>query len=521
MKVTAGKVISAGVGIRKGKKDTPVHLSRSGPYLQEIQFARRIHVVMYDTEYRRGWLVDGASALLHLTRCRLSHPNSYQDFRISDFCHARSGDGADAALFALQNDKNRKLKLFEERETWEEITVTDGRPVHEYKTRVKPWCFEDLVRQTWNILEQIHDHQIRLSSDLGVGLRATNRERLEGFGFMDIVDEEVPLKPRVAYLKPSGRGWVDLIRIINAITLFGSGYGELIQSTRKGSSQFCQYWKTVPEGADYLTAMISTLSGICRKYGNLQANPLELAQGIYWHKADKLFEPCDCEKIFRRSYCDRLQVLLPVSMGRKRNPNAFETKRGAVIFGHKEKYSWAWPNAGSSSKGYSKAYDSGRVSKNSSRERAVNIPGRAISRTRSTGFSSAGGREMSQEKAVGSRQAAYSATGSSFSQQRPVKSYQSNNSAIGIPSRAISQQRSENSIRGIPNRTISRTRSVNSRPSDRHRTRYHRVGPNNKISHIVYTHQGRRKVKFRKYRLRGWVRKLLSKVLKLDADNEF
>lgn len=344
--ILVGKYIVGGATFRKGIKDTPIHLKRSGPYAQEIHFARSIHVVLYDTKDRRGWLVDGASALLHLTRSQLSSPGYCENVKLSDFHHADLQGGADAAVATLIDLSNRRLVISEEIETWEEITIEGEIEKHETKKQMKNWCFEDLVRQTWGILEQIHDHQSRLLASPGIGLRGTDREKLEGFGFMDIVCGENPLRPRVTTLKPSGRGWVDFIRSVRAITLLGRGFGELIRPTEEVSNQLCRSWKSVPKDQDYLTASISTLEKICEKYGDSEANPLELVQGIYWHKADKLFEACDCKSGKKSIKCDRVQVLLPPSLGFKRHPHPFETQQGAVIFGRSEKFSWHWPNFG-------------------------------------------------------------------------------------------------------------------------------------------------------------------------------
>lgn len=345
--ISLGKFIVGGANFRKGNKDTRINLERSGPYVQELDFARSMHVVLYDTKDRRGWLVDGASALLHLTRSQLSFPGFCANVKLSEFHHADLQGGADAAMEALKDPGNRQLVIADETERWEEITTSEnGSETREKKEKKTEWCFEHLVRQTWSILEQIRDHQSRLLASPGIGLRGTDREKLEGFGFRDIVQGEGPLRPRVATLEPSGRGWVDFIKEVGAITLLGHSFGELIRPTEEVSNQLCIHWKRVPRNQDYLTTRVSTLESICEKYGDSEANPLELAQGIYWHKADKLFEACDCDSARKSTKCDRVQVLLPPSLGSKRHPHPFKYQEGAVIFGRSKKYSLHWPNTG-------------------------------------------------------------------------------------------------------------------------------------------------------------------------------
>ncbi|MCJ1466973.1 hypothetical protein MMC07_005595 [Pseudocyphellaria aurata] len=346
--ISAGKYISGGARFQKGNKDTPIHLQRSGPYEQDVEFARGIHVVLYDIEDCRGWLVDGASALLHLTRSQLSCLSYCAKVKLSGFHHADLQGGADAAMAVLMDPGNRQLVITEEIDTWEEETTSErgGIEKHETKKKITNWCFEKLVRQTWSILEQIHDHQIRLLASPGIGLRGTDRDKLEGFGFQDIVMGENPLRPRVAILKSSGRGWVDFIKGVCAITLLGRGFGELIRPTDAESDNLCSHWKRMPKTQDYLATRISTLRNICERYGNSEAKPLELVDGIYWHKAGKLFEACDCKSSGKDTKCDRVQVLSPPSFGSKTHPDPFKNQEGAVIFGRSEKYSLHWPKVG-------------------------------------------------------------------------------------------------------------------------------------------------------------------------------
>ncbi|KAG0645258.1 hypothetical protein D0Z07_8889 [Hyphodiscus hymeniophilus] len=235
--IVAGNYINGGTSFTKGNQDVPVHLSHSRtPYFVKVHHAGNINVVLYDVQDRRGWMVDGASALLHLTRTQLtSSPYSDSEvLKIEEFDHANPRDGSSAAKKTLLSPKNRGLLLSED------------------------WTYQDLVESTYHILEQIQD----------------NQGHCEGQNI---------LYPRVATLKASGRGWVDLIRSINAITLIGKGFGEIIRPAQD-SNKLCSYWSHVPTGRDYLVACISTLKEIAYQHGDCESDPLELADGIYWHK---------------------------------------------------------------------------------------------------------------------------------------------------------------------------------------------------------------------------------------------
>ncbi|RFU26150.1 hypothetical protein B7463_g10188, partial [Scytalidium lignicola] len=316
--ISGGKIINAGITFARGTKDTPLYLSRSGTYEQEIHHAKGMNVILYDMRDRRGWLIDGASALLHVTYTQL---NVVWDHKIDlqQFQYAEPENGASAASMALLDQRNRNMVISEDTESWEEVTTTIGDP------------------------------RKGLTSS-GTNLRFTDREKLEGFAFMDIVDGPGIIRPRVAILKPSGRGWVDFSRSIHAITLLGKGFGELIRPV-ENSNRLCKSWQHVPIGNDYLIACITKLKEICRRGGDADAVPLELSQGIYWHKAHLIFESCSCKDNHTGSVCDRVQVLLPPSLGPKMNPLPFNYLDGAVIFGRSRRLKWSWPNKGHPTQG--------------------------------------------------------------------------------------------------------------------------------------------------------------------------
>ena len=147
--IVAGQFVTGGASFVRGTQDTPIYISRGGgPYAQEVHFARNMKVVLYDTKDRRGWLVDGASALLHLTRTQLaSSPYSDNDlFRIEDFNHADPNNGILAAKKALMDPKNRNMLIFEDVATSTQLKTSSGIEGSEEVQKIaKPWTYEDLV----------------------------------------------------------------------------------------------------------------------------------------------------------------------------------------------------------------------------------------------------------------------------------------------------------------------------------------------------------------------------------------
>jgi len=192
LSISGGLYITAGTSFVKGNKDTPLHLSHTPSYRRQIDYTRNLNVVLYDVQDRVGWLVDGTSALLHISRTQLSSKTFVNSkyFKISDFHHADPADGVDASYNALTDVRNLDLALYDEIiETWEEETTDDkGHTTTVKKSKKKKWSFQQLVEDNWHIIEQILDYQSKLSAAPGIGIRGTCRDKLEGFGFMDIVE---------------------------------------------------------------------------------------------------------------------------------------------------------------------------------------------------------------------------------------------------------------------------------------------------------------------------------------------
>ncbi|KAF2194583.1 hypothetical protein K469DRAFT_686592 [Zopfia rhizophila CBS 207.26] len=327
----------------------------SGGKIINIYFARSRYVVFYDTGDHRAWLINGADAMLRMVRASLDYARTELHEEGDDFLF-KAGDlqEAESAVKVLKNRHNMDLAIYRcEDETWdEETTDAAGNTTKVTKRKETKVRFQDRVKDMYNVLEQIYDHQAKLSGP-GMPLKTTPRQKLEGFDLMHIIVGEHPVIPRMTELKPSGRGWVDFSRSIQAITLFGCGFGDLIEPVQ-GPKMPCKHWITVPKGQDFLAAHVSDLREMMKRKGDVAATPMKLADGIYWHKAGKLFEPCECERQpLKRALgplrwptkCDRVQVLLPPSLGHKKHPGSLESN-GAVIFGRSERYKWIFPERG-------------------------------------------------------------------------------------------------------------------------------------------------------------------------------
>lgn len=340
-----------------GHKEKPVHVSRDG-YVLKLQWITQKFVVLWDEDDKRGWLVNGISALLHLLRASLEHNRTDKFksaflFKSEKMEEASDPYTADSAIEVLLNTKNRELEIYLEKgEIYDEETRRKGTPPEEVSKKKKTYLrLEDRVEHFYDILEKIIDHQVDVAGQDGVKLELRARKHLEGWDFKDLATGRDPFYPRVATLQTFGKGWVDFARAIHAITLFGRGFGEIMQPADTRNS--CTRWAKLPMRRYYLAACISDLKEIMDVHGDQKKNPMKLCDKIIWHNPDKIFEPCQCMGKTQGKHSDLAQVLLPWKFRNifpKKNLVQLED-RGAVIFGHNVNLNWYWKDTGDPVKG--------------------------------------------------------------------------------------------------------------------------------------------------------------------------
>ncbi|KAI9685935.1 MAG: hypothetical protein M1822_004213 [Bathelium mastoideum] len=362
--ISGGKLITGGMTFAIAVKDVPPHLIRDG-YIPKLRWIATKYVVLWDDADKRGWLVNGTSALLHLVRAWLEH-SSRDDFSYSFLFDSSKMKDANkhkpnSAPQILSDEDNLDLKVhldrierFEEEEVKQEGSDT-GQESKTSKKKRSYYLFQNLVEQHFEILEKIMEHHTQVAGQNGLLLKARIRKRLEGWDFVDLATNHDPY-PRVATLNALGYGWVDFIRSIDAITLFGRGFGDIIRPIEFNG--MCTHWKSLPRNKSYLAASVFDLKNIIKKFGDKWANPPKPVHDLLWHCPEALVAPCPCQQSgvrpkFRRavkfkSHHDPVQVFWPT---RKRllfpirGPGELEDD-GAVVFGHSITWGYHWREDG-------------------------------------------------------------------------------------------------------------------------------------------------------------------------------
>ncbi|OAQ67740.2 Pfs domain-containing protein [Pochonia chlamydosporia 170] len=327
--VSAGRLIQGGPAFSIGNKDMPARVSRGG-YIPGLEWISTKFVLLWDEDDKRGWLMNGASALLHVLRASLEYTGKGK-FRSALLCSGEDLEDsprpftADAAVDVLINPLNLGLKLYRE---------GDGHIL-----------LQSLVERFYNVMEKMIDHQMDIAGRCGRNLSETPRGYLEGWDFEDLAKKRDPLYPCVANLTAAGRGWVDFTRSIHAVTLIGRGFGDIIQPA---GPNVCEKWAKLPKQQYYISSLVSDLAEVMRVHGNCAADHFRLSDDLIWHTPTTIFTICQCKEGLGGNHCEPVQTIFPLSLSTRLPPrkHPIPNGHGAVIFGHNSHFSWVWGDSG-------------------------------------------------------------------------------------------------------------------------------------------------------------------------------
>lgn len=320
--LTLGHLITGGTPFSEGRKD--IRLRRNS-YIVRMKWISQKFVILWDIEDKRGWLVNGASALLHLVRASLAQDifdNKFGPlclFSTKEFQEASRLHRTDAALEVLLNPNNLKAKIYPEEDGFIR--------------------FKAYVEDFSDLLEKMLDYQSRVVN------QNIPRSLLEGWDFNDLTTGRDPIYPREAFLNPEALSWVDFTRSVHAITLFGRSFGEVIQPARAG----CSAWAKVPCGRSYLAASATDLYKIMESDGDPYSVPMRLTHDILWYTSKETFAQCQCSSgADDDTHCDIAQVLLPSRLQHELSGTCSQlpSKNGAIIFGYNNTHRWFWGDTG-------------------------------------------------------------------------------------------------------------------------------------------------------------------------------
>ncbi|KAJ0421353.1 hypothetical protein BJY00DRAFT_111456 [Aspergillus carlsbadensis] len=334
--ISQGRLIKSDQKPALGKRDISPLVTR-GTLRAKLEALSKRYVVLWDVGSKRGWLVNGPSALLHLLRASL-RSNQVDDlsfaflFDPATFEEAKAPYTVSAALQVLMNPKNLDLALYED--------DSEGCPKPNY------YRVRDRLNDLYEVVEKMLDYQIMICGKDGVKLRGVPRRDLEGWDFKDIATKEDPIYPRLAKLKTTGKSWVDFVRATQAVVLFGRDFGDLVEPS--ATTDLCSHWKSLPCDRYYLAACMGDLKRIFDRSGHL----LSMHSGptsFVWHPSEPTFSPSCRHNEEEDLPCEPARTVWRESTSLWKLENT--TYSGAVIFGHSSQSEWIWRDTGEPERG--------------------------------------------------------------------------------------------------------------------------------------------------------------------------
>ncbi|CAN9286913.1 unnamed protein product [Alternaria alternata] len=293
--IEGGMYVIGGLNARINQREQPIISGEARDFSQVLGWLSEQFVNFYDVTDRRAWLVDGASALLHLVRISLqldeTDPDSPYDW-VFDKSQLKENwidrGGRAAAIRTLKDWENRALNVY-----IKDRSFGNGQPVDTYST------FGNRVDKILHTLELIIEARTRVAAEGGTRVNQSldTRKSIVGFDILDLVKSRPQFVSHIERFSSGENGWVDLLPNIGVLTVFGKGFGDLIRPSN--ADAMCEEWRSVPKGGNHLTSSISTLALLYKeKLQQLEPGrePGVLTRKFDWVSPCRPFDSCRCLK---------------------------------------------------------------------------------------------------------------------------------------------------------------------------------------------------------------------------------
>ncbi|KAJ0116720.1 hypothetical protein J7T55_009870 [Diaporthe amygdali] len=235
--------------------------------------------VLWDTKYRRGWLVNGHVAALHLLRAYLKNISQAKDFDFSRLDHSLYSPSAAHELLSdrdyMKTPLPRVVKAVKEKSE-------HGEPSND-QAGVDKKLLGEVLNGFYGILlkmaesTEAMDANGRLSDCFHKFKRTRKDVSVNGWDFQRIYCGN---KAEVCVNKFDKEPvWLSFVRgslgssRSGAAFLFGSNFGEIMKSD---DSHCCPYFESLPAGQDYLAVSMHTIYWLVEK-GSSHDKPEESA----------------------------------------------------------------------------------------------------------------------------------------------------------------------------------------------------------------------------------------------------
>lgn len=263
-----------------------------------LDIIKKYSFVLWDESHQRGWLLDGATAALHLVRGRLYKKQALAgDVDFSSLWHIDETKPS-SAFDVLDDPENHRKPLWDEewRSTEKEKRARklDDQPQTEQTTVTLGlfilWTLQDMERMV-DVQKVIDIYGSLLGAIRSKLLKCTATSSIKGWDYYELITgPEAPLHAT----KIKDLGWLALAKELNAIFIFGDDFGEIMRP-RPGSC--CPHFQTVPTGQNYLAVGIEALRPLFDKYHkstSTDAHEFRLSLDLCWDSPVRPFADRPC-----------------------------------------------------------------------------------------------------------------------------------------------------------------------------------------------------------------------------------
>ncbi|KAL6401515.1 hypothetical protein AUP68_15388 [Ilyonectria robusta] len=276
---------------------SPAFFKQHRRYAAMIRLTKDARVLLYDSDDKRAWLVTADEVILHMAQYRLVRSPAMMDGQVVNI--KATGPAAEA----LQSNAS--------------LTLEEG------------YTFQDMVKNTWAMLEF-------LQADLEAKKKDTSplwkNNFLSGYEFRACAEEASSFTIRQLKLDRSAADWASLVRSINALVLFGRGFGELLKPGVGGEIGLCPRWRTLPRCRDLMATSVKVLQQLYDEVPAEGPRRYLASSKLEWHRGDSLlFE--SCIPPLDSCYCQRAQRIVPGYSLTRLKPPGDLAPDGGVVFG--------------------------------------------------------------------------------------------------------------------------------------------------------------------------------------------
>jgi hypothetical protein len=337
------KYASFGASFSLGRKDKAYVFATDDSWSYEtcIEQARKTTVLFYSSNDQRGWLLDGAIALVHLARASLTLDwvGERHAEVLSKLQYIQGNEAARSAKIVLK--ANADIEIFCRSETRRETTMVFGASEEsvartEHKRIDVPWTYRDLVLKLWYKLERLQAEP-QTSRSFHVNLRLPGLS-LTGWETEHLISHNNRVAQRHITMRSESQRWVRYVKKLSPVTLLARDFGSLVSPSP--DALVCDRMRQVPVNRSLLVAPMYVLLLSAKRW---QGEKASLSAGcVQIHDSTFLYEydPSAFDSQFSsETICAPISALQEKSSRRQLLPkdqtlNIFvRYPNGVVIFG--------------------------------------------------------------------------------------------------------------------------------------------------------------------------------------------